>query len=171
MKRFRFSLRALLTLTVVLAVCLTAVGLYSPTPRNRLRWLYGGRVGRNTVAKSEEVYAYRARPPKNLPYEYALASDFRVDSGPELISQSDADKLRRTFLAVDSYDWEWDKACGFNPDYKVSFIRGKEKIDVILDSGCDVLRVYHNNQYLGFEDFDKVHSVIIPILRNALKRE
>jgi hypothetical protein len=117
------------------------------------------------------VFAYHVRPPKNFSYDDALASDFRVDSGPEVISKSGVDKLRLILLSIDSYEWEADKACGFNPDYKVSFIRDKEKIDVILDSGCDVLRVYHNNKYLGFEDFDKVHSVIIPILESALKRE
>jgi hypothetical protein len=170
MKQIRFSLRTLLTLIVVLSLCLATISLYLPTRHNRLRWLFGGAAGCNTVLQAEKAFVSRVRPPvPGFDYEMPVSA-LRVDSGPIEIPKNSVAKLANTLLSVESYDWEWAKACGMFPDYKLTFVRGSKQLDVILDSGCEVLAVYRNDKFVGFEDFDRVHPIIIPLLENALER-
>ena len=159
MKQLRFNLRGLLIFIAVISVVLTLIVLIYPTRQKAVAKIFGGRAGIRTVAKPDRVFAFRVELPKEIFYEDAVASDYRITSDPVALSTANIKKVSAVLLSPDTYGWEDAFSCGFSPDRKLTFIRDSEQVDVVFHADCPILYIYLNNDFVGGEDFINAQRV------------
>lgn len=122
--------------------------------------MFGGAAGFETIAKPERVEAYRIRPPPSE-RDIKAITDYSIIAGPVRLTPQTASELSEALTSPKSYVWESAKAC--MPEYGVcfTFLRGGNRVDVLVCFECDILLVALNGSTAGGEDFDPVRAVLV----------
>jgi hypothetical protein len=153
----------LVTVAVLGAAAAGYVFLATPP----LAELFGGREGLRIISRptNVETYLLGELPPEIQPEE-ATPFDFPVVRGPMQASNAAANDASAALRSVDSYGWDYAKACG-PPIYgaRLSFHREQERIDVYLCFMCDYLCVCRDGEVIGGEYFDPARTILL----NAIK--
>jgi hypothetical protein len=154
---------------VVIAALFAAAGIaWQASKRTALERLYGGPANLAIVARPTKVEAYRLGP---LPLE-ELSHDAAVGAhpvlaGPVELPEADAVAVAAALSSADSYAWHFGKACMPRYGVRLSFVRGPDRVDVLLCFECDILAAWRNGQWLGYEDFDDARPVLVRAVRAA----
>lgn len=163
---FRFSLRRLLTIVVVIAlgVALTQAA-FGPPSMSRL---FGNAENLAIVREATRVEAYRLAPPEGVnPFLIDTSPlEYQTTAGPVAVKSDLAEMLQDTLLSPQTYMWDAAKECGY-PVYgvKLSFFRDGERVDVYFCFKCAVLRVVRDDQLLGGADFDHGERVFVDAVK------
>lgn len=171
-KPFRFSLRRLLTIVVVIAV---GVALYEAAfgPPSMSR-LFGSAESLAIVREATRVEAYRLAPPNGVNRVHVDTSplEYRTTAGPVIVKSELAEALQETLLSPQTYRWRVVKECGY-PVYgvKLSFFRGSERVDVYLCLKCSVLAVVRDEQVVGIADFDYGERVFFDAVKKLIPQD
>ena len=163
---FRFSLRRLLAVVVVVA----AVGaVYVVTfGRSPVSTLFGGAENIAIVRDATRVEAYRVVPPAgSKPVQDDISRfDFKVAAGPTAVPEEMAKELAVSLLSPGTYRWWGVKDCGYRVyGVKLSFFRGKDRVDVFFCFQCGDLAVTRDGKTLGIGDFDEMKRPFVQAVK------
>lgn len=169
-KAFRFSLRRLLAVVVVVA----AVGAVyvSTVGRSQISTLFGGAENIAIVRDATRVEAYRVTlPGSDAPNEDTSPLDYEITSDPVRLPTAMASELAKTLLSSDTYSGA-AAACG-PPIYgvKISFFRNAERVDVYFCFHCSVLRVVRDEQVYGGADFGNAEQVFVQAVKTLFPND
>lgn len=129
---------------------------------DRVAKMFGGRDGLKALTAPDKVEAYRLRPlPQEMQGRRTPLTKFPILSGPVAVPKESTDKIARTLLSDESYEWESAKGCLPYYGVRLSFTRSDDQVDVLLCFQCDVLLVYRNGKITGGEDFDAIRHVLV----------
>jgi len=134
----------------------------------RVADLFDGEAGLKTVTAADEVVAYRLAP---LPVERqgrrTPLDEFEVLAGPVPLPAEHAGRVARALSSPGSYGWDYAKGCVPIYGVRFSFVRGGDRVDVLLCLQCDVLLVYRNGEIAGGEDFDPIRPILVRAAKAA----
>lgn len=161
---FRFTTRRLFLITTI-AVLVVSWFALRPTPIEKL---FGGRDNLAVVTQPEHVMAYRVGPlPEGIVWQQEAFSDYPIVSEPVELPVATAKQVSAALASPATYDWYWAKACQPVYGVQLSFIRGAERVDVLLCFECDMLLVGRNGQTLGGEDFDHARGILVRAVKEC----
>jgi hypothetical protein len=169
---FRFSLRRLLLIVVVIAA---GVALYQAAfgPPSMSR-LFGSAQNLSIVREATRVEAYRLAPPEGVdPFLVDTSPlEYQTTAGPVTVKSELAETLQEALLSPQTYRWWGVKECGY-PVYgvKLSFFRGSERVDVYFCFKCSVLAVVRDEQVVGRADFDHGERVFIDAVKKLFPQD
>ncbi len=172
LKPFRFSLRRLFAVIVVVA----AVGaIYVATVgRSPMSRLFGGGENMSIVRDATRVEAYRVTPPSgsNPMEDYTSPLDYEVVTEPVAVPAEMAREMSRALLLPATYSWDSAKACG-GPVYgvKLSFFQDSERVEVYFCFQCSMLAVVSDDRVLGGEDFDNAEALFISAVKKLFPED
>ena len=169
---FRFSLRRVLMIVVVIAV---GVALYQAAfgPPSMTR-LFGSAENLTIVREATRVEAYRLAPLNGVnPVDVDTSPlEFRTTAGPVIVKSELSETLQEALLSSQTYRWWGVKECGY-PIYgvKLSFFRGSERVDVYFCFKCAVLAVVRDEQVVGRADFDHGERIFIDAVKKLFPQD
>lgn len=135
-----------------------------------LRRIFGGSAGWSLLKDADRVEAYRIGELPNLhqsdSISKAAVGDYPIISGPIAVSPADIDTLRSTLQDHESYIRKTAKKCMPTPGIRLDFIRGGERLSVLLCFECDMLLNYLNEKLVGGEDFDNARPILVRTARS-----
>jgi hypothetical protein len=136
-----------------------------------VRRIFGGAAGIAVMQHAERVEAYRiGKISENVHWQNAMLSDYPVLKGPVLVSQSDSENLRRTLQDRNSYRWN-AKGCAIVPGVRFDFVRGNDRLSVLVCFECDMTQNFLNGKSVGGGDFEGVRSTLVRLARTVLPDE
>ena len=91
-----------------------------------IRRIFGGSQGMAALNHADRIEANRVESP---------ADDFPIIKGSVSISQPDAQELLATLQDRNSYLWDLKKGCEIIPGVRFDFIRGNDRLSVLVCSG------------------------------------
>lgn len=122
---------------------------------------FGGRQGVATIANFDAAEAYRIGPMlKDVQFAEASVADFPVVAGPVAIPRGIAAEIAHTLLDEKTHLHLY-KACEPTPGVRLSFVRGGDRIDVILCFECNMAFTYIDQRFIYGFDFDEVRPVFV----------
>jgi hypothetical protein len=160
------SIKALLRTMAALALGYVLLLAYFHSQGDSdIRRIFGGSTGLSALKYADRIEAYRIGKPSD-PDNWQGLLDFPITTGPITISQSEAETLRRTLQDRNSYLWDTAKGCIPVPGVRLDFIRGDDRLSVLLCFECDILENFVNGKFVGGEDFDNVRPILVRIVRS-----
>jgi hypothetical protein len=157
----KFSLKALFAIVAVLAIVLTTAVLavreirYTP-----VRDALGGYNGLSLLRNAERIEVYRLKPPTDRDqWRMAGVQDFAVILGPITLSSESAKQIVAILDDPTAYS-HLAKGCIPLPGVRVDFIRGNDRLQVLLCYECMMLDSYINDERVGGADFDRAFSAL-----------
>lgn len=171
-KPFRFSLRRLVAIVVVIAM---GVALYQAAfGAPSMSRLFGSAENLAIVREATRVEAYRLAPPAGVdPFLVDTSPlEYQTTAGPVTVKSELAETLQATLLSPSTYRLWIVKECGF-PVYgvKLSFFSGSEHVDVYFCFKCSVLAVVRDKQVVGRADFDHGEQVFIDAVKQLFMQD
>jgi hypothetical protein len=154
--------------------CQSAVPGQSPSPKPdpKVVELFGGPDGYDVLINAARVDAFRVSdgmPPseadQNSPGGYAEIA------GPVAISEASLGELKSRFADANSYLWDMAKACIFQPGVRFDFIRGDDRLQILVCFSCDELQAWHNGKRVGGEDIDRIRPVLLQVAQQAFPED
>jgi hypothetical protein len=159
--------RRYLILAFALAPFLVGAGWYAQF-RFAVRQVFGGGANLAIVARPERVEAYRVGPlPEGVDRDAAMLSDYLVVAGPIELPKEIAGEASAALVSPGTYMWDAAKACVPVYGVKLSFIRGSERVDVLVCYECLILRVGRDGQAVGGGNFDYGEAALIKAAKAA----
>jgi hypothetical protein len=164
----RFSIREMLIATAVAAVVLTAlVRFWSAFQNSDVRQMFGGAAGIDALRSADRVEAYRlGKLPDEINWQTATVSDYPVAAGPVVVPGSTAKHIAVVLQKPTSYGWEFAKSCIIRPGVRLDFIRGNDRLQILLCFECDIVSIVLNGEHVGGEDFDNVRGELVRAIRS-----
>ncbi len=129
--------------------------------------LFGGPAGMSVLNNADRIAAYRIEKPadRNKWSDEDLLN-FAIVDGPISVSQSDAQALLATLQERKSFAWDAKKACMPTPEVRLDFIRGNDRLSVLLCFECDILENFLNGKLVGGQNFDNARPTLVRIARS-----
>jgi hypothetical protein len=129
--------------------------------------LFGGSAGLQTFNHADRVAAYRIdKPADRDKWAGAGLSDFPIINGPIAVSKSDVEILTTTLQERDSYIWNDPKGCEPLPGVRLDFIRGDDRLSILICFECDMIINYLNGKLVGGGDTEKVRPVLLRVAKS-----
>jgi hypothetical protein len=129
--------------------------------------IFGGSAGLLTLNHPDGVAAYRIdKPADRNKWEGATLPDFPITGGPFSVSKPDVETLLTTLQDRDSYIWNSKKACTPLPGVRLDFIRGDDRLSVLICFECDMIINYLNGKCVGRGNTDKVRPTLLRIAKS-----
>jgi hypothetical protein len=157
----RYSVKSLLRTMAVLALAYILLLAYlhfsyEAEVDEDVRNLMGGSAGVSVLRNADRVEAYRIGPTGTGGY-----LDAPIIKGPVAVSNSVARTIRRVLEDQKSYLWSAQKACKPMPGVRLDFIRGNERLSVLVCFECDFLFYYLNGKQVGAKDCDGAGPALV----------
>jgi hypothetical protein len=153
---------------VLVASTSIACILWYRTRDNRIEDLFGGAKNVAVVANPDRVEAYRVGPlPEGIYWQDAKLGDYPLIAGPVPLADATAYDVSAALLRAETYVWDWAKACIPNYGVQLSFIRGTDRVDVLLCFECDMLLIGRDGKIIGGEDFDNSRATLVRAAKNS----
>jgi hypothetical protein len=169
----RVPLKRLLTIgsAFVLGYVLLQVYLNSQGDSN-VRRAYGGPAGISILRDPQRVEAYRIGQLANENnWQNAGLFDYPILSGPVPVSQPDAETLTHTLQDRSSYYWNARKGCIVRPGVRLDFVRGDDRLSLLLCFECDLLQTYLNGKRVGSADFDYARPTLVQVAHSLFPND
>lgn len=166
--RLRYSIKSMLLTIAVLAIALTLLLKFIQFNRNAdIRRIFGGSAGLDILRHADRVEAYRIGPaPERMQMESnAGLADHPILTDPLVVPVSNAKQLSSILSDRNSYNWFSAKACIPRPGVRLDFIRGGNRLSVLLCFECDILQTFLDGKPVGGEDFDNIRKGLVRIVR------
>lgn len=166
-KRVLFTMAALALGYVVLLAYLNYQS------RAKVARVFGGARGASILKHADGVEAYRiGQVPDIIDKWPDLAlNDHPIEKGPLAVSQADVETLVTTLLDEKSYVWDAAKACIPQPGVRIDFIRGNDRLSVLLCFECNIVETYLNEKFAGGEDFDFAQPTLVRIVHTLFPND
>jgi hypothetical protein len=149
----RFSLRSLLLTAAGISIAFGALIPFWPTDHRTVRRLWGGPDGLALLRHAERVEAYRLGALSNInDWQTARVSDYPTTAGPVAVPNAVVARLARALGDPKSFLWDDAKACIIRPGVRLDFIRGNDRLQILLCFECDNLSNYLNGESVGSRD-------------------
>jgi hypothetical protein len=163
----RYSIWTLLRTMAVLALGYVLLLAYLHYQGDSdIRRIFGGTQGLSVFNHADRIEAYRVETPADLDSSSIALETFSIIKGPIAISQSDAQPLLATLQDRNSYLWDVRKGCKLIPGVRLDFIRGDDRLSVLLCFECDMLVNYLNGKVVGGGNTDKVRPTLVRVARS-----
>jgi len=170
--RVRITVRRMMAgvATLGLVACFTVYGFYDDLFHSGdLVANFGGADGIKAVARPDRVEAFRLAPTpaSTLQADHAFdrLENYPTASGPVAVPAGRAVGLSSALTSPRSYLWGVGKGCGQpTPGVRLSFVRGRDRVDVLLCFRCNILMIYRGGRYTGGGSFDPIRE---PLARSA----
>jgi hypothetical protein len=92
-------------------------------------------------------------------------SEYEVTAGPEKLSETNSRYFGNLLSDRAAYrPGNW-RACEFDPEVRLDFIRGNETIQVVLCFDCTFLYAYRNGTRVGGENFENARPTLVQLLK------
>jgi hypothetical protein len=131
-----------------------------------IRRIFGGSSGMAALNHADRMEAYRVEPPADRNTSSNALEDFPIIKGPIAISQSDSQELLATLQDRNSYLWDLKKGCTIIPGVRFDFVRGNDRLSVLVCFQCDMVVNYLNGKIVGGGNTDKVRPTLVRIARS-----
>lgn len=129
--------------------------------------MFGGSTGLLTFNHADRIAAYRIdKPADRDKWSGAGLADFPIVSGPISVSKSDAETLIATLQDRDSYVWNNPKACIPLPGVRLDFIRGDDRLSVLICFECDMIMNHLNGMPVGAGHTDNVRPTLLRVAQS-----
>jgi hypothetical protein len=128
--------------------------------------IFGGTHGLSVLNHADRIEAYRVETPADRNSSSIALDDFPIIHGPIIISQSDAQPLLATLQDRNSYLWDMTKNCELVPGVRFDFIRGNDRLSVLLCFQCDMIANYLNGKIVGGGNTDKARPTLVRVARS-----
>jgi hypothetical protein len=134
-----------------------------------LKKLLGGQAGVKIVREATTVRAYRV---ESVAESYDQLSQYRMTSGPVVVSNHEVGHLREAVLDQRTYLWNLAKACG-PPVYGVrfEFVASDHRVDIMICYACDYLGVYVDGKLVGYEDCDEGRAALVAVAKAVFPQD
>jgi hypothetical protein len=162
----RYSIWTVLRTMAVLALGYILLLAYLHYQGNAdLRRIFGGVNGLATLKHADRIEAYRIKTPDNgINWNDASLLSFPTLNGPVSVSQIDAQTLVATLTDRNSYYWNARNGCIPVPAVRLDFVRGNDRLSVLLCFECDMLENFYNDKFVGGQNFDNVRPTLVQIV-------
>jgi hypothetical protein len=132
----------------------------------RIRRLFGGSTGLGTLQHADRIEAYRiGKIADSVKSQEAGLNDYGILKGPLAVAQADSQKLSRTLQDRNSYFWDAAKGCIMQPGVRFDFIRGNDRLSVLLCFECDILETFLDGKPVSGGNFDYARPTLIELVR------
>jgi hypothetical protein len=169
-KSSRPSLRAVLPTMAILALgyilLLTYLHYQETAPLQRV---FGGSAGWSILTDADRVEAYRIgqlSDRSSEAFSKVQIEDFPILNGPVAVPAKHIDSLKHTFRNYETYNWEFAKGCIPSPGVRIDFIRGDQRLSVLLCFECDILSSFIDGKHVSGEDFDNARPTLVRVVRS-----
>jgi len=163
----RYSIKKLLLTMAALAVGYILLLAYLHFQGDaQIARIFGGAQGLSVLHHADRIEAYRVDTPADRNSSSIALEDFPIIKGPIAISQSDAEPLLATLQDRNSYLWDMPKGCELVPGVRFDFIRGNDRLSVLLCFQCDMTANYLNGKIVGGGNTDKVRPTLVRVARS-----
>lgn len=169
----RYSTKSLLIGVACLAIVLSTSLTFLRYRRDvDVRRIFGGSTGVAVLRGADRVEVFRiGKLPDEFYWQDAVVADYPVLDGPIAVPASDAKQLASILGDPESYIWNSAKGCATRPGVRLDFIRGDDRLQILLCFECDILENFLNAKKVGGEDFDNVRSHLVRIVRPLLPND
>jgi hypothetical protein len=136
-----------------------------------LRRTFGGPAGLAALRSADRVEAFRidnSAQPKSSPS--ARLADYTILAGPIAVPESDSPKLRDALEDKNTYR-HLHKACLPQPGVRLDFIRGDDRLSVLLCFECDMAMNFLNGSFVGGGDFDDARPALVGAARSLFPND
>jgi hypothetical protein len=163
LSRLRFSVRSLFFVVAAVAIGLViSIRWLTHAHYADVRQMYGGATGGRALSKPDRVDVYRlGKLPDDVNWRTATVSDYPILAGPAAMPEPIAKEVTALLSDPSSFLWDEAKACIPRPGIRLDFIRGSDRLEVLLCFECDILISYINGRLAGGEDFDPVRPSLV----------
>ena len=139
--------------------------------RAELTSIFGGEERIAILAKPDKVEAYRLEKRTSAAFAEKF-NDYRIKSGPTAVSTSDITKLQTVLTNRNIYFWEnAPKACIPSPGVRFDFIKGNERLHILLCFECNLLESWQNDLCVGGRDFDPGRAKLLSIVKSIFPND
>jgi hypothetical protein len=157
--RPRYVISAIAVLTII-AVALAIVARPEP-----LREVFSN-TGLTVLSDAERVDAYLlGRLPGNINWQRAVVTDYPPLGRPTTATDAQTKMLQSTLLDENNFEFGIAKACVFEPGVRMDFIRGADKLQILICFECDSLQSFLNGLPVGGEDFDTGRPELVRMVK------
>jgi len=169
----QYSIRSLLIGVAGLAIILFLLLAFLRFHRDAdVRRIFGGSTGVAVLRGADRVEVYRiGELPDEIDWQDAGVTDYPVLDGPIAVPISDANQLASILGDPKTYSWDFAKACVTRPEVRLDFIRGNDRLQIMLCFECDISTNFLNATLVGGEDFDNVRPALVRITRSLLPND
>jgi len=161
------SPKSLLQTMAVLAFCYIVFLFYlHHQSQARVAEIFGGARGVALLKNADTIEAYRiGKTAEEIRWLDSTLSDYPVEKGPVTISPADGAALVTTLLDEQSYYWNSKKACLPQPGVRLDFIRGNDRLSLLLCFECKMFDTYLNGKPTSGQNFDYIQPVLVKFVR------
>jgi hypothetical protein len=159
----RYSLKTLLTIVALLALAFILLLKFLQYHREAdIRDAFGGTVGLSVLKHPDRIDAFRIDKPKDRRiWSTAGLADYPILNGPIVVSPPVAQQLIDTLQNRNSYLWNVRKACIPLPGVRLDFVRGSDRLSVLLCFECDMVENFLNGKLVGGANTDNARSPLV----------
>ena len=169
MRRGLFKTLAVALAVVVLIVTLLAIVAQRDEVDSRVANMFGGEQNMAILQHPDRVEILRIGSIQTAddPFRQGPPSEYPIITGPRTLSASMIGALTHDLIQPDTYVWDAVKTCLPTPGIRIDYIRGDDRLQLLICLKCDIMQVFRNDVRVGEEDFDAIHSEMVRIAKAA----
>lgn len=144
----------------------TDIAIALPNPADsKMKDMLGGATGLKAVAHPNRTTASRLVTGDIRSDETRLLDKYRAAAEPKELPPNLAARISQMLVSPMTYRWGITRACLPSPGVRLSFVRGDERVDVLLCFECDILLVFRNDKYIGQGIFDGASNELVEAMK------
>lgn len=168
------------TIILVMGIAVVAIGLFvSHEKENRkksiaITEMFGGEQARDIVEHPDKVEVFRLDPlPERISLDKATLADYPLSSKSVAVPETVAGQISAGLLSPVTYYWgDAKKSCGV-PIFgvRLTFHRGKNRVDVLFCFKCDDLVLFQNDRLTGYKDFHPGRAIFVRAVKSLFPND
>ncbi len=135
----------------------------------RVARLFGGDKGLEILSHPDRIEAFRLEPidePTDV-----LPVNYPVMTGPVTVPGELSIALTSALASEESYDWDKPRDCMPSYGLRLSFYRGRDRVDVLLCMNCETLLVIRNGEECGMGQFNPIRAIMVDAVKSLFPND